>query len=167
MERHCVTLVFKTNMIGGRLEYRSKQKGEQFMWKKLALLAGSAVTGYLGKKIYDKRQENKDKEAICKAEKKARERKIGKCPNCRRVIRYPDIETWEEDQYVSLWIYCSIPVYQKSGNCPDCGQAITVQGMGSSLYAMPFSRIPWEIVINGRPTRFKRLVSVIFPGHPV
>jgi|GEM_PF-6680055 len=113
-------------------------------------------------------QREETKEVIwAKAEKKARERKIGKCPNCKRVIRYPDIEDWEAKRWFSLMIYCSAPIYRKSGICPDCGQAIIVQGMGSSLYGMPFSRYPWKIVIDGQPTDFEKLVSVIFPGHPV
>jgi len=121
------------------------------MWKKLALLAGSTVTGYLGKKIYDKHQETKDKEVIwSKAEKKARERKIGKCPNCKRVIRYPDIEDWEAEVVVGLMVACSAIPYRKSGICPDCGQAITVQGTGSNLCATPFSRCQWKLVSPGR-----------------
>lgn len=93
------------------------------------------------------------------AEKKARERKIGKCPNCKRVIRYPDIEDWESVRYFNPLVYISAPIYRKSGNCPDCGQAITVQGMGSCLYGMPFSRYHWEMVIEGRPTTFELLFN--------
>ena len=93
----------------------------------------------------DQRQETKEV-IYARAEKKARERKIGKCPNCNRVIRYPDIEAWEA---FVIPTGCSAPTYRKSGNCPGCGQAITVQGMGSCLVAIPYSRIPWKVVTKG------------------
>lgn len=81
-------------------------------------------------------QRKETKEAIHAAIKKeAYEREIGKCPHCKRVIHYPDIEDWEAHERLVISIgsriymcHSFLPVYVKSGNCPDCGHLITLQG---------------------------------------
>ena len=57
--------------------------------------------------------------------KKAREREIGKCPVCGRIIRYQDVEGWEASP-VYLRPECILySISKHSGNCPNCNQSLT------------------------------------------